>query len=372
MIYGTVYCQHFAERRFYHYQIESYAGRFYVKHCEVTERLHNSLVDPAARVWSIMLGVKNAASIWNRDIVIFTEVQEITGASTRKYLTKTTDYICPTKKHRKNLCQRLLRNKTSIEGGLFKSKKQKSKFGWHYLLPETRNIVHKTMNDGTNSDVVVRYFYITFLRNPIHRYLSEFRHVRRGATWKTARLWCMGRPASEEEIPRCYKGETWENLTLEEFINCPSNLAINRQTRMLADMSLVGCYNQSFMSPVERNTAMLLSAKNNLKKMAFFGLTEEQEKSQYLFEETFNLKFNVRFEQYNQTISGSSLHDIPVDVVEHIKQMNNLDIQLYEYAQKLLQSRFKIVSSEDDSFQQHFSKMGNTKLFSWDDIENDE
>lgn len=36
---------------------------------------------------------------------------------------------------------------------------------------------------------------------------------------------------------------------------------------------------------------MLLSAKNNLKKMAFFGLTEEQEISQYLFEVTFNLRY---------------------------------------------------------------------------------
>lgn len=45
-----------------------------------------------------------------------------------------------------------------------------------------------------------RYFYITFLRDPVHRYLSEFRHVRRGATWKTARLLCQGRPATRVSL----------------------------------------------------------------------------------------------------------------------------------------------------------------------------
>lgn len=51
-----------------------------------------------------------------------------------------------------------------------------------------------------------RYYYITLLREPIVRYLSEFRHVQRGATWKTARHWCMGHQATAEELPPCYEG----------------------------------------------------------------------------------------------------------------------------------------------------------------------
>jgi hypothetical protein len=50
-----------------------------------------------------------------------------------------------------------------------------------------------------------------------------------------------------------------------------------RQTRMLADLALVGCYNTSYMpSHAERNRVMLASAKRNLAAMAFFGLTEYQ------------------------------------------------------------------------------------------------
>lgn len=46
------------------------------------------------------------------------------------------------------------------------------------------------------------------------------------------------------------------------------------------------------MSAEERDTIMLASAKANLQRMSYFGLTELQEISQYMFEETFNLKYN--------------------------------------------------------------------------------
>jgi len=48
---------------------------------------------------------------------------------------------------------------------------------------------------------------------------------------------------------------------------------------MLADLSLIGCYNTSFMNHEERNKVMLASAKKNLLSIAFFGLTEFQKVS---------------------------------------------------------------------------------------------
>lgn len=76
--------------------------------------------------------------------------------------------------------------------------------------------------------MVIRYFYITLLREPISRYLSEFRHVQRGATWRNSRHWCGGHAATPQELPRCYKGLSWEGVTLDEFAACPHNLAANR------------------------------------------------------------------------------------------------------------------------------------------------
>ena len=76
-----------------------------------------------------------------------------------------------------------------------------------------------------------RYFYITILRDPVLRYLSEFKHVQRGATWKGSVHKCNGKPASRAEIPPCYDDineEDWADVELDEFMNCPSNLAANR------------------------------------------------------------------------------------------------------------------------------------------------
>lgn len=66
------------------------------------------------------------------------------------------------------------------------------------------------------------------------------------------------------------------------------------------DLSLVGCYNLTFMNEEARERS-LQSAKSNLKNMAFFGLTEFQRKTQFLFERTFNLKFISPFTQFNIT-----------------------------------------------------------------------
>ncbi|XP_025975235.2 heparan-sulfate 6-O-sulfotransferase 3 [Dromaius novaehollandiae] len=189
------------------------------------------------------------------------------------------------------------------------------------------------------------FYYITMLRDPVSRYLSEWKHVQRGATWKTSLHMCDGRSPTPDELPTCYEGEDWSGVGLQEFMDCSYNLANNRQVRMLADLSLVGCYNLTFMNESERNMILLQSAKNNLKNMAFFGLTEFQRKTQYLFERTFNLKFISPFTQFN--VTRASNVDIDEDVRQRIEELNFLDMQLYEYAKDLFLQRFQYSKQEE-------------------------
>ncbi|TRY55673.1 hypothetical protein DNTS_016520 [Danionella cerebrum] len=181
------------------------------------------------------------------------------------------------------------------------------------------------------------FYYITLLRDPVSRYLSEWKHVQRGATWKTALHMCDGHPPTPDELPACYSSEDWTGVTLEEFMSCPSNLASNRQTRMLADLSLVGCYNLSSMSQEKRGQMLLHSAKRNLRSMAFFGLTEFQRKTQYLFERTFGLHFIAEFTQINGTRAAGVF--VAPSIRKHIEELNSLDMQLYEYARELFLHR---------------------------------
>lgn len=217
-----------------------------------------------------------------------------------------------------------------------------------------------------------RYFYITLLRDPIPRYLSEFRHVQRGATWKNSRHWCLGRQATGSELPPCYDGDNWLGVQIEQFAGCESNLAVNRQTRMLADLALVGCYNKTGMSHHERDRIMLASAKRNLASMSYFGLTEFQKISQYIFEETFNLRFAIPFEQHNQTVSRTTMMNLESEQRRKIDKLNSLDIELYVFAKSLLMQRFERIKAKDSDFEKRFANLGNLGIrngvteFNWD------
>lgn len=188
-------------------------------------------------------------------------------------------------------------------------------------------------------DLCRNFYYITMLRDPVSRYLSEWKHVQRGATWKTALHMCDGRLPTQDELPACYTGEDWTGVPLADFMSCPSNLANNRQVRMLADLSLVGCYNMSSISELERGRVLLASAKANLRNMAFFGLTEFQRKTQYLFERTFGLRFIRAFTQINSTRAASV--GISEKVRWRIEGLNALDMELYEYAKELFLRRYQ-------------------------------
>ncbi|XP_057395006.1 heparan-sulfate 6-O-sulfotransferase 2 isoform X4 [Balaenoptera acutorostrata] len=189
------------------------------------------------------------------------------------------------------------------------------------------------------------FHYITILRDPVSRYLSEWRHVQRGATWKASLHVCDGRPPTSEELPSCYTGDDWSGCPLKEFMDCPYNLANNRQVRMLSDLTLVGCYNLSVMPEKQRNKVLLESAKSNLKHMAFFGLTEFQRKTQYLFEKTFNMNFISPFTQYNTTRASSV--EINEEIQKHIEGLNFLDMELYSYAKDLFLQRYQFMRQKE-------------------------
>ncbi|CAJ0939727.1 unnamed protein product [Ranitomeya imitator] len=138
---------------------------------------------------------------------------------------------------------------------------------------------------------------------------------------------------------------TGPDALLKEFMDCPYNLANNRQVRMLADLSLVGCYNLSVMQEDQRNKVLLDSAKENLKRMAFFGLTEFQRKTQYLFEKTFNMNFISPFTQFNSTRASSV--EIDDQTQKRIEILNFLDMELYEYAKDLFLQRYQFMRQKE-------------------------
>lgn len=219
------------------------------------------------------------------------------------------------------------------------------KCGVHPTLTEFKKCL-PSINRG-NKDLDIRNHFMTYLRHPVMRYLSEFEHVVRGAHW-SARKQCGGKKVTDEEMPPCYPGfyhgRVWNNLTLMSFMNCRSNWAVNRQVMSLADLPTAGCYNRSYKG---RSSILLESAKSNLRKLAFFGLTEYQTENCLLFEKVFNVTFAAHLE----TREMASLNTAPflqeiwnrTDLYNKIAQINSLDMQLYEYALKVFALRAKAI-----------------------------
>ena len=190
--------------------------------------------------------------------------------------------------------------------------------------------------------ITPKFLYMTQLRDPVERYVSEFRHVQRAKAWEHANLMCNNQQPSSHTFS-CFENMTRDNITLERFLSCDKNLANNRQTRMLADLELVGCYNYSSISIVERDRMLLQSAKKNLKAMTYFSLNERPADSQFVIEKTFNLRFKENWFLLDTGYANEYMKTISESDVLKIKQMNHLDVELYKYAEELFEKRLNFL-----------------------------
>lgn len=337
----------------------------------VKKSIQQNILNPVGLSYDDVLNDDFQFNMDAHDVMVFLHIQKTGGTSFGKHLVRDLDLKRPCECQRKRkrcYCFRTHRN----ENWLFSRYSTGWKCGLHADWTELTSCVDQELDKNEGESAKRRYFYITILRQPIVRYLSEFRHVQRGATWKSSRHYCNGHQATQSELPPCYSGENWFGVGLDEFARCTSNLATNRQTRMLADLALVGCYNQTAIPAFERHSIMLASAKRNLAAMSYFGLTEFQKISQYVFEETFNLRFAIPFEQHNSTVSSSTLTNLRPDQRRRIEQLNALDTELYAFAKKLLFQRFERLKAKDTNFQVRFNNLGNVgnrngvTEFNWD------
>ncbi|XP_046380026.1 heparan-sulfate 6-O-sulfotransferase 3-B-like [Haliotis rufescens] len=213
---------------------------------------------------------------------------------------------------------------------------------WTYF----HECVDAVMKNDRRGQINQRHLYVTMVRDPLRRFLSEWKQVsERAATWIAERIICNGHAATKAELPPCFS-KNWLNVTLDGFMECASNLGINRQTRMLANLSIVGCYNTSVSGFTfdERHYRMLASAKENLRNMAYFGLTGYQELSQILFENTFNLNFVKKFKYSSPSKTWSGRVKLSNAQRDKILHLNRFDVMLYQYAKDLFFQRLQMVA----------------------------
>ena len=200
-----------------------------------------------------------------------------------------------------------------------------------------------------------RFLYATLLREPVARFVSEYLHTLRGATWLSERLPCPKAQQLRNHYA-CWNSKTTARVfllqptsclvflgtNLTEFMNCPFNSAINRQTRMLSSSG-----NPCLPSVTYSNLVDLETAKRNLQSMEFFGLTEYLSLSQRLFERTSYCRLHraCSFQSYlEQDWSNNQTGDylegkLSASEIARLRQMNSDDIELYQFARQLFFQR---------------------------------
>ena len=181
------------------------------------------------------------------------------------------------------------------------------------------------MQDSYGEDFSPKVLYLTMLRDPVHRYLSEFRHVQRGAAWANAKMKC-------KDAKKCYDGGDWIGVSLQDFMKCKWNPAINRQTRMLADLRSMTCKTFYGMNEEERDEFLYESAEKVLQNMIYFALTEKPAESQFIFEKTFNVTFGRDWKLLKTGYTKEYMKNVSSEDIQKIKEMNYLDVRLYSFA----------------------------------------
>ncbi|CCD70385.1 Heparan-sulfate 6-O-sulfotransferase [Caenorhabditis elegans] len=274
----------------------------------------------------------------SNDVIVFVHIQKTAGTTFEKFLVRYQQNLpCKCQAHKKRCnCGR----RSSNETWLFSRYSTGWVCGLHADFTElvVNSCVQKVLDKQAGHKKKRNYFYTTFLRNPTDRFISEFRHVQRGATWISSKHVCNGKPASVNDLPTCFDPRIgWEGVSLEEFISCPYNLAFNRQTRMLSNLSLVGCYEHMRKPSYEQDKIMIESAKENLRKMSFFGIKEQMDDSQFYFENTFDMQFTRKMSVWGKSKSNDTV--LSESQLAYIRNVNKLDWELYEYAVQLFDER---------------------------------
>lgn len=225
-------------------------------------------------------------------------------------------------------------------------------YGWvcglHAFLMEMKSCVGRYL-EHVHGPRERRFHYLTILRHPIVRYVSEFLHVQRGATWMYMHSCGRNVRLGERIKPPCYdgyyEGEMWANVTLEKFMACADNWANNRQTMMLADLEEVDCLSNAKLTKEETENRLLESAKRNLKSFEFFGMSEYMSESGELFADHFSVKLSTPPHQKGivHLHTGPLLFKIWKDpkLYNRLLRINRLDMQLYHFAMDIFEERLK-------------------------------
>jgi len=254
----------------------------------------------------------------NDDFLYFLHIQKTAGTTLKKIIDDHFDdeSICPDHLWR-NLVLTLPRDfsKYRLIRGHFG-------YGIHRILPK-------------------KPVYITMLRNPIELSLSKYEFV------------CL----TAENNPNIKKANWDKESTFLEVLTGPKKRIAfeNTQTRFLSK-DLPSSFSNQEINEQEKSISSIFSssvdssdldiAKQHLSQFPFFGLAERFEDSMFLLCYTFCWRPIRRITMKNVAKNRRTIKDYPNAVKDILEKWNELDANLYNFAQELFENRFNKMIAE--------------------------
>eukprot|EP00928_Gymnodinium_smaydae_P047267 TRINITY_DN31534_c0_g1_i1.p1 TRINITY_DN31534_c0_g1~~TRINITY_DN31534_c0_g1_i1.p1 ORF type:complete len:382 (-),score=28.99 TRINITY_DN31534_c0_g1_i1:324-1469(-) len=194
------------------------------------------------------------------------------------------------------------------------------------------------------ADLAFGVHFIAIVRDPISRFFAEFYENYDG--WEYTHNGRRFPKPCSAQLPdplHFYQAAGALAETFPSWLRCESNMAADRQTRILsAEPSSPELVPMYCSGGISREECKLNIAKHTLRELSFFGLADARCETELLFYAKFGLKFKGENREKTRHRSGRlRFADLKTEEQKLVLQRNSNDIRLYDYAKKLFYRRLE-------------------------------
>jgi hypothetical protein len=200
------------------------------------------------------------------------------------------------------------------------------------LPPEERQRYRCIMGHamfGIHEYISNPFYYLTFLRNPVDRLVSQYYHA-------------LG--AEGNGLSKMIK----ENrMSCEDFLMGDMNVVYNHQTRMIAGRAVIRRLSKKYRGLLKDKSIrfaipeLLSKAKQNIRNFfRFVGIVERYDESLLIMAKKTGFK-NIYYTKINVTRKKPAKILLSDEIRESVYEKNKLDLELYRFVNELLDREIK-------------------------------
>jgi len=237
---------------------------------------------------------------------------------------------------------------------------------WNKYLKDAPKLKKKILNNNSKLRLFRGHFgygltrmlpknpiFVTVLRDPVQRTISDYKHRIRGNELKYSKKLPLAEFFKDDE-----QSKTFENTQTYHIGLNPDILSITKSLKPREIRKFRFREDLPYWADEYSKKEILKNAKKRLSSFEFVGIAERLEESMFLLYYTFGWRPLSRPWMLNPTKKSTS-EEIPPETMEIIQNKNTLDTELYQYAQELFENRYSqmVKNLKQDYYEDDFSNL---------------